>query len=174
MHDANEIRQSECNGLVLMTRVKAPDANSGTLVKQRNACALCGQIVDTFCLGCKRYLCFNKDRSKELMKKFGDDGINGVTDLRTNTFGLSQAKIDSKGQKSTNTIHGVRSCYHIAHELVIDEELSSKAQGSNFYDRAAGISVDESSHVQPSSTNSIACCHLTQNFYGISTTAPPG
>jgi hypothetical protein len=176
-HDAYKMQQSECNGLVLMSRVKDPEANSGKLIKHRNPCALCGITADTFCLGCKRFLCINKDRSKELVAKYGTEGVEGLSDdLTTNAFGFSQTKINNKGRAFVDSYYGIRSCYHIAHESIIDNELSNKAKASNYFDRAAGAQtgahtgISQQQHAG-ASTNTITCGNLVQKVYGINPSA---
>ena len=100
-HSANEIRAAECNGLVLVSSVKDPSNNSGKLVPHRKACALCGKMIDALCLGCKRHLCIDKDRSKVLVEKHGQTGLPGIDDFATNTFCFQQEKSTRKlGRKA--------------------------------------------------------------------------
>ena len=139
---AFRLRASECNGLVLMGNIKDPEINGGKLDAHRKKCALCKMYTNTFCLGCKRFLCLDKNRSKELTEIYGE--MENAEILSNNFFSFTQTKVDQRTLKSkTESFHGVRSCYHIAHEKVFDELMQNKSQAPSFLDRVMDPPEDE-------------------------------
>jgi hypothetical protein len=150
--------------MVVMGSLKNPDENGGALVAHRKRCVLCGKIINTFCLGCKRFLCVDKDRSKDLKEKYETTGLDEIDDYSTNVFSFNQTKLNQKtGAKVTEHFYGMRSCYHIAHEQVIDRELSAKSQQPSHFHRVTG----QQTEATLTASQSISCAHLVQNFYNV-------
>jgi hypothetical protein len=164
---ANSLRASECNGMPLMASLKDPDKNGGKLVPHRKPCVLCGKHTNMQCLSCKRFLCVDKDRSKDFENNKNLDLES--SDYTTNVFAFKQTKVNPKtGQQVQETIHSMRSCYHIAHETVIEKELNAKSMNPSFFHRVTSASDDAASSM---ASQSISCCNLTQNFYNVA--GPP-
>ena len=132
--DVYELRASECNGLVPMGSVKDPESTGGKLEAHWRKCVLCKKYTNTFCLGCKWFLCLDKDRAQELTSLYSE--MEGVDPLSKNVFAFKQRKIDEASGKSSNVaIHAIRSCYHIVHEIVLNQHLTEKAKAPGFLSR---------------------------------------
>jgi len=128
--EAASLRSSECIGLVPVGLVKNPAETNGkmTLIKQR--CALCGTNTSMYCLGCKRFLCMDKDRSAKLPAENCDDS-DEVEDssFAASVLKFKQVKVHlSTGEKESRTLYGCKSCYHHAHEAMFDKVLAIQAE----------------------------------------------
>ena len=73
----------------------------------------------------------DKDRAQELTSLYSK--MEGVDPLSKDIFVFKQRKIDKASGKSSNVaIHAMRSCYHIAHEKVLSQQLTEKAKEPGF------------------------------------------
>ena len=118
---ATKLQASECVGLVPMHQMHDPKLSKKEQLRRR--CALCKVLTPWFCAGCKRWLCMSVDRSKTLQEN-NENGKAGL-DLSKSILKLSQGKIDLKsGGETSETIFGIKSCYHIAHEQMHDQIMA--------------------------------------------------
>jgi hypothetical protein len=117
-----ELRNRQCPGLVPIARCTPKDPNNlsaGFLDVRRN-CELCGTKSSMYCTGCKRFFCFDKDRSEKLVKRFGDADPREVSSA---IYKLQQTKVNhrDKSLQEHETLFGTRSCFHLAHEQRFNE-----------------------------------------------------
>lgn len=139
---AHRCRAAQCNGLVLVSRIKDPDKSHGKFAPLRGECALCGMQTPYYCMGCKRYLCFDRERKEKLSKRY-PSGIPDVTNPLSNYFDIEQIKTKRETSETKKEHYfGVRSCYHIAHEAVMDRELQDKSTKQVHWKKAREIKAE--------------------------------
>jgi hypothetical protein len=110
-HSAWELRNDDCMGLTLVSRLEKKQGSNGKDQYEtlRAKCVLCKVQTSTYCTGCRRYLCFDKDRRKQ-QKQQGKEPTQHICkmkQLRTNC---------NTQEENVEEIFGYRSCYQIAHE----------------------------------------------------------
>lgn len=108
----------ECLGLTLVARTEKKEGEAD-FKPLRMRCSLCSKQTSMFCTGCKRYLCVDKDRRVEL----GEVGAPHVCKMK------QVRKHTETGSQTVGQYFAMRSCYHIAHEKVLDE----------YWEQASGI-----------------------------------
>ena len=135
---AHQLRCEECDGVTLVSLVK-PD---GTPL--RRSCAICGVSTASYCTGCKRHLCIDKDRSEKL--KDGEFGSDPEGYYRMTQY--------ERGDESWDKSHlfAIRSCYHIGHEDRMRERWDEKRNEPSPLDRVHGLTKPKS---ERTSTKSI-------------------
>lgn len=89
---------------------------------KNGTCEICRQKnVTTFCAGCKRVLCFDKDRSGAILKRLQGNDPGKARLLQENPLlaELSRGNVPSHyvevGEINGEPIIQGRSCYHFAH-----------------------------------------------------------
>jgi len=72
------------------------------------------------CIGCKQVLCFDKDRSKEILKRLQDNDVaprlkSRFPALANLSRGDAPAYFTQMGEINGEAIVGGISCFHLAH-----------------------------------------------------------
>lgn len=113
-------RYTNCTGNITRIYRRATDGEG--FVLKNGTCDLCGQKnIITMCVGCKRVLCFDKDRSSKILARLrGNDPLKAKL-LRENPSLVDLSRGDvppfyvEVGEINGQPIIQGRSCYHIAH-----------------------------------------------------------
>lgn len=131
-HQAWKMRCDECTGKIPIMRV---DENGKPM---RRSCGICDMTTTMFCLGCKRFLCVDKDRSEILIKN-----ESKVSQPEVAVYQFTQLKMKpGSGDIEEVKIYGTRSCFHIGHEHALDEAMKDRYEAKSHYttvlDEAAG------------------------------------
>ena len=121
-YDDLKQRYANCRGNIGRDYKRDPKPNSDGFVHKAGTCDLCGQKqVTTFCCGCKRYLCFDKDRSSKILARLQQGNPAREKLLHENPFlkDLSRGNVPpyykEVGEVNGQPVIQGQSCYHIAH-----------------------------------------------------------
>jgi hypothetical protein len=118
---AHSLRCEECIGLVPVARIEEP-SKRGKVGPIRRRCDICKTQTNMFCLGCKRFLCMDKDRTD----KMEEEGRAGALKFR-------QTKRDHiTGKETHETFFATKSCYHFAHEHILDKIQGLRAEEPSY------------------------------------------
>jgi hypothetical protein len=93
----------------------------------RMRCSLCNKQTNMYCTGCKRFLCVDKDRRKEL-GEVGEPHVVRMKQLRKNT---------DTGLETTEAYYGMRSCYQIAHEKTFNAFWETHSEEESHFARVS-------------------------------------
>ena len=126
----HSLRASECLGLYSGVKKKSTDKHVRKKDLLQGSCALCKMATFNYCFGCRRYLCYDRDRS---------DKTHKAPSFKMKTLqmdGHGKPKLTITGDPIYLTEYGVRSCHQITHEMAWDNHiLSSGTPNDNFRER---------------------------------------
>lgn len=120
-------RAEGCVGVCLFAAADVADDETGKLKKgilKRRACKLCGINTATYCTGCNRFLCVDKDRMEVLVKK-------GVVSKENAKKKVVKVPVLNTFNGEMEAKWFVRSCYQIAHEAQWEKYWNDVQQNSD-------------------------------------------
>lgn len=124
---AHQLRCQECISLVVVARLEEVEPGKPPQPMRRR-CDWCKTSTNMFCMGCKRWLCVDKDHSD---KKVTENGMKPPGALK-----FKQTKLNHKTrEKKVETLYATKSCYHYAHEHVLDRVQGLRAEEPSFLTR---------------------------------------
>jgi hypothetical protein len=118
-------RYVSCRGCI--ARMFTDDKKKGGFKLSGKTCDLCGlKEVTTFCIDCKRTLCFDKDRSKKIKSRLQGPDRERLLEEYPYLVGLSRGDVppfySEIGKVGGNKMIIGKSCYHFAHPTLFCQD----------------------------------------------------